>query len=114
MKYLNKLETELLERLSIQYEDIKEHIPYLLVVDREITGVGMYVNLTYSNEHIKKLGTANGAISTNENIEMKNLQYGLGYEVNINNGMIEFIEFITYGEEWDGQIDNDYKIVRFD
>ncbi|MFZ0565136.1 MAG: hypothetical protein WAM28_02995 [Chlamydiales bacterium] len=101
---LNKLEFSILARLSNKYPEIKKHIPYLKVLNRDNTGVGMYVNFLYANDKIVPLSLPDSSISTNENIEIKGLKYGLGYEVDISKGRLNFIEFITYGEKWDGKI----------
>jgi len=112
LENLNKLELSILERLSNNYPVIKKHIQYLKVLSRENTGVGMYVNFYYSNtkELVESLNIPDSSISTNENIDIKGLKYGIGYEVDITNGRIHFIEFITYGEEWDGNL-TDWKWV---
>ncbi|PGH39187.1 MAG: hypothetical protein CRN43_10685 [Candidatus Nephrothrix sp. EaCA] len=106
MEELNKLELSILERLSINYPSIKGHIPFLRVESRENTGVGMYINFSYINpvEKLLDLGIENTSICTNEIIEMDGLKYGLGYEVDITDGKIKFIEIFTYGEEWDGDV----------
>lgn len=113
MDNLSKLEISILDKLSVKYPSIKQHIPFLRVLNREITAVGMYVNFCYSHpiKSIPSLELSNGSISTNENIEIEGLEYGLGYEVDISDGMIKFIEFITYGEEWDGDFKN-YKFSQ--
>lgn len=104
MENLNKIELIILEKLSIEYPTIKNHIPCLRVLSREKTGVGMYVNFCYTDtKSIEKLDINDGVISTNENIAIDNLENGLGYEVDITDGLIKFIEFITYGEIWDGE-----------
>lgn len=114
MTELNKLEKSILERITIKYPNIKFHIPFLEVESREVTGVGMYTNFTY-NKSIKKpivdLGIDNASISTNETIEMEGLKYGLGYEVDVTDSKIKFIEFVTYGEEWDGSISDNFSFV---
>lgn len=108
MDNLSKLEISIFYKLSVKYPTIKQHLPFLRVLNREITAVGMYVNFFYSQsiKSIPSLELSNGSISTNENIEIEGLKYGLGYEVDISDGMIKFIEFITYGEEWDGDFKN--------
>lgn len=110
MEKLNKLEKSILERLATKYPDIKLHIPFLKVRSREITGVGMYINFFYckSIEKTFDFEIDNASISTNETIEIEGLKYGLGYEVDITNGRINFIELVTYGEEWNGDIPNDF------
>src|SRR6218665_2994087 len=106
MEELNKLELSILERLSINYPSIKGHIPFLRVESRENTGVGMYINFSYINP-VKKLldvGIENTSRCTKEIIEMGGLKYGLGHQVDITDGKIKFIEIFTYGEEWDGDV----------
>jgi len=114
MQELNKLELSILERLAVKYPFIKEHIPFLKVDSRENTGVGMYVNLVYNNPSNEELhfGEQNSAISTNETIEIAGLKYGLGYEVDITEGKVKFIELVTYGEEWDGIIPNNFTFTK--
>ncbi len=107
MEKLSKLESAVLERLANTYPFLKKQIPYLMVKDRKATGVGMYVNFEYLNnsEDFEDMTVPYLALSTNENIEMEGLEYGLGFEVDITNGKIKFIEFITYGEDtWDGSL----------
>lgn len=103
MHDLNKFEFSILERLATKYPFVKEHLPFLKVEGREKTGVGMYVNFTYNNppkELRAKIGDA--SISTNETIGIDGLKYGLGYEVDISDGRLKFMELFTYGEEWNG------------
>lgn len=106
MLKLNKLEKSILDRLATKYPNIIFHMPYLEVVSREITGVGMYINFTYSKpiEKSLNLGAKNISISTNESIELEGLKFGLCYEVDVSEDKIKFIELVTYGEEWDGNI----------
>jgi hypothetical protein len=108
MSKLSKLEKILFEKLSSKYPCIKDHIPLLEVKNREITGVGMYVNLFYNKENFKKLNIKNTSISGGEIIEMKELEYGLSYEIAIEDGEIKFIEFVTHGEKWSGVIPDDF------
>lgn len=114
MQELNKLELSILERLGEKFPFIMQHIPFLKVDSRENTGVGMYINLIYNYTSNNELifGDQNSAISTNETIEIAGLKYGLGYEVDISEGRIKFIEFVTYGEEWDGIVPNKFAFSR--
>lgn len=104
MRILNIFESTLLEKISDKYPEIKSHLPYLLVENIQITGVGMYINFLYkeSRKILNKIIPENCFLSVQNNIQIKKLEYGLGYEVIIKNGKIEFIEIITYGELWDG------------
>lgn len=104
MESLNEFEKEVLNRLSDEYEILKEHIPFLIVKNREYTGVGMYVNFSYSKE-IERFDIGQASLGTSENINIKGLKYGLVYELDISDGKINFIEFVTCGEAWDGNIE---------
>lgn len=108
MEKLNEFEIAVLNRLADKYLTLKVHLPFLEVKDRKITGVGMYVDFSYRNEPIdlKPIEPSTGALSTNDNIEIKGLEFGLGFELNITDGKIIFMEFITYGERWDGKTKN--------
>ena len=112
MNELSNLEVILLNGLEQKYPSLKSHIPFLKVKDREITGVGMYLNFEYVNSDGKiKFEDINALFSNEENIQINNLKYGLGYVIDITDGEIKYIEFITYGESWNG-IFGDYKIVK--
>jgi len=114
MQELNKLEQAIFERLAIEYPFIKEHIPFLKVENRENTGVGMYVNFIYDNPNNKELNVEieNSVLSTNETIELDGLSYGLSYEVDITDGKVKFIELVTYGEEWDGIVSDNFNFTK--
>lgn len=106
MENLNDLELKILEKVSENYPAIKSHIPFLRILNREYTGVGMYVNFIYSNkdEILNPIEPLNTVLGTNERIGLPGLKYGLCFVIDINNGKINFIELVTYGEEWDGII----------
>ncbi|MGL6069305.1 MAG: hypothetical protein ACRC0I_11110, partial [Sediminibacterium sp.] len=83
MENLNKLELELLNRISDKYPIVKSHIPLLKVKSRQVTGVGMYVNFGYTVDIVNKLDILNSSLSTNEIIQIDGLRNGLNYEVDI-------------------------------
>jgi hypothetical protein len=113
MDELNDFEIALLKRVSLKHPSIKNHLPFLRVSSRKFTGVGMYVNFYYltSNCKIPDLDILNGVMGINEQIKIEGLVYGLGYEIDVTDGLIRFIELITYGEEWNGLI-NDYSFPK--
>lgn len=112
MEKLNELEKAILNRISLKYPILKKHINYLKIKSREPTGVGMYINFCYDNiENVEQLDILNASLSTNEIIELDTLENGLGYEVDITNGFINFIELITYGETWDGDLNKNFEIT---
>jgi hypothetical protein len=111
MTELNEIELTLLDGLTTKHPSLKSHISHLKVKERKATGVGMYVNFEYINFE-EKLENLNSLFSNEENIEFPNLKYGLGYVIDITDGEIKYIEFITYGEEnWNGKFDG-YRIVN--
>jgi hypothetical protein len=106
MERLNEFEFSILNRLASKYKFLADHIPFLRVKDREITGVGMYVNLIYSvdGKSLQWIDPPDASLTTNEKIEISGLKFGLGYEVDITAGRIKYIEIFTYGEVWDGLV----------
>lgn len=111
MDQLTTLESTLLNNLFEKYPTLKSHISYLNVKDREITKTGMTVNLEYTNATELDFEDINALFSAGENIEIKSLKQGLSYVIDITDGQILYIEFTTYGENWNGQI-GDYKIIK--
>lgn len=110
MEELNDLELILLEGLTNKYPQLKSHIPYLKVVERKNTGIGLNVDIEYIGYN-GELDNVNVLFSNGENIEIKSLKEGLSYVIDITLGQITAIEFSTYNEKWDGKI-TDYKIVQ--
>ena len=112
MQQLTNLESTLLNGLIQKYPTLKSHIPYLKVKERKITATGMEVNFEYLNS-VEELNfvAINALFSGEEYIEIKSLKQGLGYVIDITDGKIFYIEFTTYGEKWNGKLD-DYKIIK--
>lgn len=108
MNRLTDLELAILEKVGESYPVLKMHIPYIRAKDREFTRVGAYINLTYLNApgDLIPIEPNNKAISSNESLEVDSLEHGLAYEVDILNGKANFIELVSYGEEWDGNYSN--------
>jgi hypothetical protein len=109
---LSKFENMLLTRLSEKYPMIKTHLPHIRVKDREVTGVGMYVNFEYAPSEGLDLEDLDGRyLSTEEVINFKGLENGIGYVLCITDGRINFFEFFTYGESWDGNVPDDFVLT---
>jgi hypothetical protein len=108
MSALNQFELSILNKIAAEYPVLKTHLPFLVIKSREKTGVGMYVNFDYEGqpENMPLISTVYNALSAKESLIMEGLKYGLAYEISITNGMIDFLELVTYGEEWDGEIRN--------
>jgi hypothetical protein len=101
MEDLNNFEKEILTRFSNKYDFLKSHLPYLAIKNREYTGVGLYINFFYT-KNVESLPLTEASISTDEIINIRGLKYGLFFEMVISDGKIDFIEFVTVDEMWDG------------
>ncbi len=107
-KHLNKLERAIISEIvkfnKKEYSSIELHIPYLNIKFREATGIGMYVHFEYSKEggNFNIDNSEEICLSSNKQLELDNLEYGLNYELNITNGKFDFLELVTNGEDWDG------------
>ena len=108
MLELNALEITLLNGLIEKYPSLKSHIDYLKVSIRKSTGIGVIVEFEYVNSEIE-FPEINALFSNGENIEIKKLKKGLSYVIDITAGRIEYLEFSTYEENWDG-VFGEYKI----
>lgn len=115
MHNLNKLEKSIVKRILKIYPGFKFHLPFLRVASREITGVGMYINFVYLKNDINPLDIKmlNLSLSNNEIIQIEGLEYGLGYEAFFEDGRLKFIELVTYGEDWTGNIPEYFYFKKF-
>jgi len=112
MEQLTDIESTLLNGLIQKYPSLKSHIPFLKVKVRTILKVGMTVDFEYTDpEHELSFEDINALFSNGENIEIKGLKQGLGYVIDVTYGKIIYLEFTTYGENWNGKF-GDYKIVK--
>lgn len=111
MEQLTNLESNLLNLLTEKYPALKSHLPYLKLKDRQITKTGITLNLEYTNaDEELTFEDINALFSGGENIEVKGLKQGLSYVIDVTDGQILYIEFTTYGENWNGKF-GDYKII---
>jgi hypothetical protein len=109
MDELNQFELAILNKIADEYSILKIHIPFLIVKSREATGVGIYVHFSYKGQPNNIVLIDPGgyfALSSMDTLEMEGLKYGLAYEISITDGLIDFLELVTYGEDWDGTIRN--------
>lgn len=112
MDELNEIELTLLSGLIAKYPSLKSHITSLKVSERKATGIGLYVNFEYENFN-ETFENLNALFSNLENIQIPGLERGLCYVIDVTDGKIEYIEFLTYDEEWNGDLSG-YKIVKMD
>ncbi len=109
---LNELETSILEVLANENITILSHIPFLRVVRRKKTGVGLYVNFHYlpTAASLKDIEPRNSLLSPNSKqgrLFIGSLKYPLTCLVSIINGRVNQIELVTNGNEaWDGTTSN--------
>jgi len=114
MNKLTALEQELLNGLTTKYPSLKPHIPFLKVTSREITLGGMCVNFGYTTEEGQLVSDdINALFSNGETIALNNLKKGLAYVIDVTAGEITCIEFMTYGEKWDGKF-GEYNVLATD
>lgn len=88
-----------------QYPFIENHLPYLKVNQRNLTGAGMYVNFEYLPEgkSLIKSEYGDGILGSNQIAELNTMSNGLGFSLELEKGEIKYLEIFTYGDEaWDG------------
>ncbi len=51
------------------------------------------------------------ALSSDKSLEIVPLKYGLNFELNITGGRIDFLELVSNGEEWDGNV-SEYRLTE--
>lgn len=98
--------SEIIENHKEKFGYLFDHLKVIEVSSREFTGVGLYVNFTYmediTGDPIKHSENAN--LSSNKYLNIDNLKFGLNHELRVSNGRIKYLELVTNGEAWDGQI----------
>ena len=112
MDELTILEKTLLNGLIDKYPPLKAHLPYLKVAKRQQLCFSLYVYFTYVNFN-EEPEMINALFSNGEKIVIPQLKEGLSYVIDITAGRIEYLEFSSYKEDWDGKI-NDYQLVERD
>jgi|TARA_B110000967_G_C18892861_1_gene568548 hypothetical protein len=109
-KKINKIEKAILmevARFNIkEYPCIEEHINYLTIKNRERTGVGQYIYFSYleSDLEIQNCMSKDTTLSADRSLEIDTLEFGLNYELNITKGRLDFLELVTNGEDWNGDV----------
>ena len=103
---LNDLERAILNKIAVEYPFLQSHIPLIQVKSRENTGVGKFVNFFYlvDEKGYQLIPNDYFALSAKAHLHMEGLEHGLAYEIAISNGYIDFLELVTYYENWDGTV----------
>lgn len=109
MENLNALEVVLIGGLVQKYPQMEAHVSHLRVSKRELTSTGLCIHIDYQDFE-QEVEPINALFSNSENIEITGLKKGLGYVIDITNGIIQYIELVTYGEKWNGKI-GDFRLI---
>ncbi|UIR55919.1 hypothetical protein LZQ00_16860 [Sphingobacterium sp. SRCM116780] len=97
---LTVFELALLFALAENCPSLYTHIDKLSVTERECTGVGQYIFLNYKNE-IDLILISEDVLSVDKLIEISELEVGLGFVGNVNEGKLSNIEIFVYGsDDW--------------
>ena len=112
MDELTTLETTLLNGLTEKYAPLKSHLPHLRVAKRQKAGFSLYVYFAYVDFN-EETTPINALFSDGQKIVISQLKEGLSYVVDVTAGRIEYLEFSSYKEDWDGKI-NDYQLMEPD
>lgn len=103
MQELNELEQQLLENLVLKYPSLEPHLPHLAVRKRNPVSTGIVTELAYV-DFAGERKDINALFSNGEIIAIPQLKKGLAYVIDVTEGCITSIEFVTYGEKWDGKV----------
>lgn len=103
---LNDFELAILDKIAVKYPFLQPHIPLLKVQKRKITGVGMYVDFCYvsNSNSFQPIPDNYMVLGSDSHLCIEGLEHGLAYEITVEKGHIDFLELVTYDEEWDGSI----------
>jgi len=102
---LSELESAILRQIASAPKNkhlaIEDHLPFLSVRSRDLTGVGMYVYFEDDSpsEILSDDLSLESIFSSLHILEMESLRYGLGYALSAENGRLKFLELFTYGDE---------------
>lgn len=110
-KEINKLELDILSHIaeanSCKYLIIKDHIPFLVVNSRVVLTNGIRVKFEYTSNVapiLKDEYLLEALLSAEKTVVMSALKNGLGYVLDIEEGLLTSLEIFTNSndEKWDG------------
>ncbi|WP_299213510.1 hypothetical protein [uncultured Dokdonia sp.] len=111
--YLNKLEFAIIQEVfkskttSKENLFLLEYLPFLKVVERDFTGVGLYVKFDYDNiKQIEFNENLNANLSSNKSLKFDSFEEYFSFELSIDKGKFNYIEIVTYDDGWDGKYDS--------
>tara|TARA_R110000868_G_scaffold163078_1_gene395209 strand:+ start:201 stop:545 length:345 start_codon:yes stop_codon:yes gene_type:complete len=112
-KSMNELETAILEEIANSNPELnanlKAHYSVLRIIGRKYTGVGIFVNFKYENLELTPISANH--LGGNAELLIPKLEFPVTYEIAITNGMIDFIELVSNGGDWNGEFDG-FKLVE--
>lgn len=108
--FLNTLEFAIFQEVlkttdSKNRSYLVEHLPYLKIVERKFTGVGLLIFLDYDINHtLTLLNDYNLNLGSRKSIKFNDFNEYFSFEVSVKMGKITIIEIVTYASGWSGQI----------
>jgi hypothetical protein len=89
----------IIEENKKEYPFLESHLQYLFVKERELTGVGLYVNFGYvKNEALES--DVNILLSSSKSLTSPNLKHEIAYVLDVEKGKIKYLEIVTNGEDF--------------
>lgn len=114
MEELNSLEkTVLKDIIKIDKENgnlILEHLPLLQVKSREYSGVGVFIHFEYTLQP-KNLIKGFTHLSSEKLLQVNNREADIQHVLFLKDGLIDFLELVTWNDEWDGKYDS-FKLIE--
>ncbi|MCL1987266.1 MAG: hypothetical protein FWG64_04765 [Firmicutes bacterium] len=97
------------ENANISYF-LKQQYSIAKIVSREFTGVGFFTEFEISDKSLKLDKSPNLTLGT-ISAEIKGLNFGMGFVLFVNDGLIATLEGYTYSEPWYGTVEN-FRIIK--
>lgn len=92
----------ILEQHRERYPDLIPLCANLRVESRKSTSVGAYITFSAESQH-PTTGTRDAQIGFDGEIRVTGIPSGLAGELVISDGLLDYLELVTYGDEsWDG------------
>lgn len=102
MNKLDKIEIKILKAIiednKKEYSFLESHLQYLFVEERELTGVGLYVNFGYVKNEVME-SEVNTLLSSSKTLTSPNLKHEIAFVLDVEKGKIKFLEIVTNGDD---------------
>jgi len=114
MNYLNSLEFAIIQDVlksnilkKTLTQDLLKHLLYIRVKERKLSQVGMYIHFEYiKNFNFEIDKNINLSLSSDNTVKFNNFDDLFSFELNFNNGLFNYIELVTYSNNWSGKYDS--------